>query len=106
MWILGKTKVSDFIRAAHSCSCVSMNNMVGGTGYWGAGMLQFAGRGGRVGVGWGGLLRIEKNNLPTRKKREAKLWAPGSEFFLVFFFKTLLTCQPQRTVNLCLLKTP
>lgn len=60
----------------------------------------------RAGVGgWGGLLRIEKNNLPTRKKREAKLWAPGSEFFLVFS-KTLLTCQPQRTVNLCLLKTP
>ena len=63
-------------------------------------MLQFAGWG-----AVGGLLRIEKNNLPTRKKREAKLWAPGSEFFLVFL-KTLLTCQPQRTINLCLLKTP
>lgn len=59
-----------------------------------------------VGVGVGWVAENRESNLPTRKKREAKLWAPGSEFFLVFFFKTLLTCQTQRTVNLCLLKTP
>lgn len=77
MWISGKTKVSDFIRAADSSSCLSMNNKVGGTPVTGvAGMLQFAGWG-----AGGGLLRVEKNNLPTRKKKKPNLGHLVLSFF-------------------------